>query len=136
MKNTWSLKLSSVSSKTVLLLTVLSFFLTSPFFAHAQFSKPEEKFPKEEKYSLTDQIRRASRSVCTNLAEAYRKKLYKAHFISKVTDSDMENSETGVWLDFAVACKYIDNEIYTKLTAENEEIGRLLNHMITNPEKY
>lgn len=93
-------------------------------------------FPKEETYSLTDQIRRASRSVCTNLAEAYRKKLYKAHFISKVTDSDMENSETGVWLDFAVACKYISPEIYTKLSTENEEIGKLLYHMINNPEKY
>lgn len=95
-----------------------------------------KKFPKEETYSLTDQIRRASRSVCTNLAEAYRKKLYKAHFISKVTDSDMENSETGVWLDFAVACKYISTDIYTKLTEENEEIGKLLYHMIHNPEKY
>lgn len=93
-------------------------------------------FPKEETYSLTDQIRRASRSVCTNLAEAYRKKIYKAHFISKVTDSDMENSETGVWLDFAFACKYINVEIHKKLSDENEEIGRLLNHMINNPEKY
>ena len=95
-----------------------------------------KKFPKEETYSLTDQIRRSSRSVCTNLAEAYRKKLYKAHFISKVTDSDMENSETGVWLDFALACKYISTEFHNKLTAENEEIGRLLHHMIVNPEKY
>ncbi len=93
-------------------------------------------FPKEETYSLTDQIRRASRSVCTNLAEAYRKKMYKAHFISKGTDSDMENSETGVWLDFAVACKYINVEIHKKFSDENEEIGRLLNHMINNPEKY
>lgn len=93
-------------------------------------------FPKEETYSLTDQVRRASRSVCTNLAEAYRKKMYKAHFISKVTDSDMENSETGVWLDFAVACKYINEDTHKKLSDENEEIGRLLNHMINNPEKY
>ena len=93
-------------------------------------------FPKEETYSLTDQIRRASRSVCTNLAEAYRKKMYKAHFVSKVTDSDMENSETGVWLDFSLACKYILPEVYKQLTDENEEIGRLLNHMIHNPEKY
>ena len=95
-----------------------------------------KSFPKEEKYSLTDQIRRASRSVCTNLGEAYRKKKYIAHFISKVTDSDMENSETGVWLDFSIACKYIDANIYSKLIEENEEIGRLLNHMIVNPEKY
>ena len=95
-----------------------------------------KSFPKEEIYSLTSQIRRSSRSVCTNLAEAYRKKIYVAHFISKVTDSDMENSETGVWLDFALACTYINSEIHVKWTAENEEIGKLLNHMITNPEKY
>jgi four helix bundle protein len=95
-----------------------------------------KSFPKEETYSLTDQIRRGSRSVCTNLAEAYRKKLYTAHFISKVTDSDMENSETGVWLDFALACKYLNTEVHQKLIEENEEIGRLLSHMIVNPEKY
>ena len=95
-----------------------------------------KSFPKEEKYSLTDQIRRASRGVCTNLAEAYRKKKYLAPFVSKVTDSDMENSETNVWLDFSIACKYIDSKMYSKLTKENEEIGKLLNHMICNPEKY
>src|SRR5687768_5869947 len=93
-------------------------------------------FPKEETYSLTDQVRRASRSVCTNLAEAYRKKMYKAHFVSKVTDSDMENSETGVWLDFSLACKYINSDVHIKLTNESDEIGKLLHHMITNPEKY
>ena len=71
-----------------------------------------KSFPKEEKYSLTDQIRRASRSVCTNIAEAYRKKKYIAHFVSKITDSDMENSETNVWLDFSKACKYIDTTIH------------------------
>lgn len=64
-------------------------------------------FPKEEKFSLTDQIRRASRSVCANIAEAYRKKIYPAHFVSKTSDADTENSETGVWLDFSFACKYI-----------------------------
>ena len=93
-------------------------------------------FPKEERYSLTDQIRRASRSVCTNLAEAYRKKIYPSHFVSKVTDSDMENSETGVWLDFSIACSYMSEEVYLKLSNENEEVGKLLNHMIHNPEKY
>ena len=71
-----------------------------------------KSLPKEEKYSLTDQIRRASRSVCTNIAEAYRKKKYIAHFVSKITDSDMENSETNVWLDFSKACKYIDTTIH------------------------
>ncbi len=95
-----------------------------------------KKFPREEIYSLTDQIRRSSRSVCICLLEAYRKKKYPAHFVSKVTDSDMENSETSGWLDFALACKYIDEETFTRLNAKNEEIGRLLNHMINNPEKY
>lgn len=93
-------------------------------------------FPKEEIYSLTDQIRRSSRSICTNLAEAYRKKRYAAHFVSKVTDSDGENSETGVWFDFALACKYIAPQKHEVLILRNEEIGRLLNHMINNPDKY
>jgi len=93
-------------------------------------------FPREEKYSLTDQIRRSSRSVCTCLLEAYRKKKYPSHFVSKVTDSDMENSETGGWLDFSVACKYIDSAVYQKFYFKYEEIGRLLNHMINNPLQY
>jgi four helix bundle protein len=66
-----------------------------------------KRFPKEEKYSLTDQIRRSSRSVCTNFAEAYRRRRYPNYFLSKLSDSDTENAETGVWLDFALACKYI-----------------------------
>ena len=66
-----------------------------------------KNFPAEEKYSLTDQIRRSSRSVCSNLAEGYRKRQYPAHFISKVSDADMENSETQAWLDFAYKCGYL-----------------------------
>jgi four helix bundle protein len=65
------------------------------------------KFPVEEKYSLTDQIRRSSRSVCTNLAEGYRRRRYKSYFISKLNDAETENTETQVWLDFALACGYI-----------------------------
>src|SRR5687768_10696624 len=95
-----------------------------------------KKFPKEETYSLTDQVRRSSRSVCICLLEAYRKKIYPAHFISKVTDSDMENSETSGWLDFSLACNYIDEKAYNALLERNAEIGKLLNHMINNPEKY
>ena len=95
-----------------------------------------KSFPKEETYSLTDQIRRSSRSTCICLIEAYRKKRYPAHFVAKVTDSDMENSETSGWLDFAFACKYIVETKYKGLTAKAEEIGRLLNHMINHPEKY
>lgn len=95
-----------------------------------------KKFPNVEKYALTDQIRRCSRSVCANLAEGYRKRQYPAHFVSKISDSDMENSETQVWLDFALACNYIETEIYNDKTNKTIEIGKLLNHMINNPEKY
>jgi four helix bundle protein len=95
-----------------------------------------KSFPKEEKYSLTDQVRRSSRSVCANLAEAYRKKRYPAHFISKLTDCDSENSETNVWIDFAFACQYIDEQTSNSLRMKNEEVGKLLNHMINNPDKY
>jgi four helix bundle protein len=66
------------------------------------------KFPKEETYSLTDQIRRSSRSVATCIAEAYRKRTYQAYFVNKISDADMENSESQVWLDFAVACDYME----------------------------
>ncbi len=93
-------------------------------------------FPSEEKFSLIDQIRRSSRSVCANIAEGYRKRKYVAHFVSKTTDSDMENSETQVWLDFSLACKYINRETYNDKIAKSEEVGRLLNDMIQNPEKY
>lgn len=93
-------------------------------------------FPKEEKYSLTDQIRRASRSVCSCVGEAYRKRQYTAHFVSKSSDADSENTETRVWLDFALACGYIIEETWNGLENKADEIGRLLNHMIENPEKY
>lgn len=95
-----------------------------------------KKFPKEEKYSLTDQIRRSSRSVCANIAEAYRKRLYPKHFISKISDVDSENSETQVWLDFSLNCGYINQITYEKLYQNSLEIGKILNHMIYNPEKY
>ena len=93
-------------------------------------------FPDEEKFGLTSQIRRSSRSVCSSIAEAYRKRKYPAHFVSKTTDADMENSETQVWLDFALSCKYINKEIYVELKERSEEVGKMLNHMIDNPEKY
>ncbi len=95
-----------------------------------------KSFPKEEKYSLTDQIRRSSRSVCSSIAEAYRKRRYEAHFISKTSDADMENSETQVWLSFALECKYIDENMFEDLLNRSQEVGRMLNHMIENPENY
>lgn len=98
--------------------------------------KLSKEFPREEKYSLTDQIRRSSRSVCANIAEAYRKRLYIKNFISKLTDSDAENSETIVWLDFALECNYLGKEVHSQMVNESIEIGRLLNYMILNPEKF
>ncbi len=93
-------------------------------------------YPIEEKYSLTSQIRRSSRSVCANIAEGYRKRQYPAHFISKISDADMENTETTVWIDFSLSCLYINNEVHQKLKLMNVEIGRLLGDMIKHPEKY
>ena len=93
-------------------------------------------FPEEEKYSLTDQIRRSSRSVNANLAEAYAKRRYEAHFISKLTDACMENNETQVWLKFALECNYISLIVFQDLYEKSKEIGRLLNYMISNPKKY
>jgi four helix bundle protein len=95
-----------------------------------------KKFPSEEKYSLTDQVRRSSRSVCSCIGEAYRKRQYKAHFVSKTSDADMENTETRVWLDFALACNYLGNDDWKNFDEKAEEVGKLLNHMIENPEKY
>jgi len=95
-----------------------------------------KKFPKDELYSLTSQIRRSIRSVCSNIGEGYRKRQYEAHFLSKISDSDMENTETQVWLDFTLACEYITKEVFDDFNKRSEEIGRLLNHMIQYPEKY
>lgn len=95
-----------------------------------------KSFPKEETYSLTDQIRRSSRSVSANIAEAYRKRRYVKHFISKLTDSDGENSETNVWLQYALSCEYITLEKFSELNEQNKEIGKLINYMINNPNKF
>ncbi|PPK87411.1 four helix bundle protein [Neolewinella xylanilytica] len=93
-------------------------------------------FPKEERYSLTDQIRRSSRSVCANLGEAYGKRFYSKHFAAKLTDCIGENFETQVWLDFALDCHYITLDQYESLTALSEEVGKLLTYMHQNPHQY
>lgn len=91
-----------------------------------------KRFPTEEKYALTSQIRRSSRSVCLNLREAWAKRRYGAHFLSKLSDSDGENSETDSSLDFARDCGYIDAEVHGEMAAMNGEIGRMLGSMINN----
>ena len=93
-------------------------------------------FPPDERFALTSQLRRSLRSVCRAIGEGYRKRRYPNHFISKISDADMENSETQVSLDFALACHYLTNDIHQNLIKRSEEVGRLLNHMIKYPEKY
>jgi four helix bundle protein len=93
-------------------------------------------FPDDERYGLTSQMRRSSRSVCSNIAEGYRKRRYPAHFTSKITDADMENTETQVWLEFAIKCGYIDSKTNSELAKKADEIGRLLNYMLKNPSKF
>jgi len=83
-------------------------------------------FPKEETYSLTDQVRKSSRSVCTNLAEGWRKRRYKAVFINKLSDAAQEAAETQTWLEFALACKYIDKRTFKKLDDKYEHIFAML----------
>lgn len=95
-----------------------------------------KSFPKEETYSLTDQVRRSSRSVCANLSEADRKRRYPKHFISKLTDCDAENGETQTWLEFALACNYITSIKFNELNNESLEVAKLLNYMILNPGKF
>lgn len=93
-------------------------------------------FPKEEIYSLTDQIRRSSRSVPAQIAEAYRKRVYPKHFQSKLTDGDAENAETQVWLAFSFACKYISKEEFDHLIDISRQVGKLLGSMQKYPSKY
>jgi four helix bundle protein len=95
-----------------------------------------KSFPKDERYSLTDQIRRASRSICSNIAEGYRKRIYPKHFRSKMSDADSECSETMVWLDFAKDCNYITDEKYSDLYSQYKEVGKMLGFMIKNPRKF
>lgn len=93
-------------------------------------------FLKEEKYSLTDQIRRSSRSVPVNISSAYRRRRYPNHFASKITDADEECTETIEWLKFSKDCGYINEETRNRLIKEYEEVGRMLGGMADNPGKF
>lgn len=95
-----------------------------------------KSFPPEEKYSMTDQIRRSSRSVCSNIAEAWRKRKYPAHFISKLSDSAGEGDETRVWLDVALHCKYIDRKVYDDLDGRYDVILSQLVKMMSEPDNW
>ena len=93
-------------------------------------------FPKEEMYSLTDQVRRSSRSVCANLAEGWRKRRYEAHFKSKLSDCEAEASETQVWIQFAVECRYLDKETASPLYKDYDEVISMLVAMIRDSDKW
>ena len=95
-----------------------------------------KSFPKEEVYALSSQIRRSSRSVPMNLREAWAKRRYEAHFVSKLTDCDGESNETDTSLDFALNCGYIDSNTHTALTELNTEIGKMLGKMIQSPQSF
>jgi four helix bundle protein len=98
--------------------------------------KMTKSFPREELYSLTDQIRRSSRSVATNIAEAFRKRRYEKAFILKLSDSESEAAETQVWLDFALACNYINSQLYDELYKTYDHILGMLVNMILNSQKW
>jgi len=93
-------------------------------------------FPKEEKYSLVDQIRRSSRSVPTNIAEAWVKRRYPKSFVSKLLDSLTEEAETEVWIDMSKDSKYIDDQSHNSLIEHYQEVAKMLNSMINSPEKF
>ena len=95
-----------------------------------------KKWPKEERYSLTDQIRRSSRSVCENIAEGWRKRRYPAHFVSKLSDSDSEAGETEVWLDFAFNCGYMEQNDHSELRDDYDHICRMLTTMMNDPDSW
>jgi len=95
-----------------------------------------KSFPADEKYSLVDQIRRSSRSVCTNIGEAWRKRRYPAHFASKLSDAEMEAEETRIWLDIAHRCGYVDGSVVQELDSVYDKILAQLVQMISKPEQW
>jgi four helix bundle protein len=95
-----------------------------------------KKFPKEEIYSLTDQIRRASRSIGGNIAESWHKRRYPAHFLSKLSDADAEQAETQHWLDTSLKCKYISSQEHQNLLDKCKRIGKMLGKMMNNPDSF
>jgi four helix bundle protein len=106
------------------------------FAAAMKIFELSKSFPIEEKYSLTDQVRRSSRSVCANQAEAWRKRIYRAHFTSKLNDSEAEAAETQTWIQFAVECGYLARESASELYREYESIVAMLISMRNHPEDW
>lgn len=125
-----SLKMGNIKTHKDLLVYQSAFQLAT------QIHQISLSFPAEEKYSLTDQIRRSSRSVCANLGEAFRKRRYPKSFVAKLSDSEAEAAETQIWIDFALEFKYIDQEAHTMLYEKYDHILSQLVIMINSPEKW
>ena len=126
---------SRVRSKIILDFTELEVYIIS-FEAAMLIFHLSKKWPIDERYSLTDQIRRSSRSVCGNIAEAWRKRRYLAHFISKLSDSDAEAAETIVWLEFACECGYLNKTEYEELLDKYDHICAMLTKMMRSANKW
>jgi len=106
------------------------------FEAAMEIFEISKTFPNEEKYSLTDQVRRSSRSVSANISEAWRKRKYPKSFIAKLSDSEAEGAETQVWLDYSLACKYINEKTHNILFEKYDNILGMLVNMMKHPEKW
>lgn len=106
------------------------------FDAAMKIFEVSKKFPVEEKYSLTDQVRRSSRSVCANLAEAWRKRMYEAALVAKLSDCSAEAAETQTWIEFAVKCNYLDAEVGREIYKTYNSILAMLVSMIHNSDKW
>ena len=106
------------------------------FEAAMSIFRTTKSFPKEERYSLTDQIRRSSRSVCANIAEAWRKRRYEAAFVSKLGDSEAEAAETQTWIQVSVECEYIDRDLAKDLYQQYDAILEMLVQMIANSKQW
>ncbi len=109
---------------------------TRAFDVAKQVFELSKGFPREERYSLTDQVRRSSRSVCANIAETWRKRRYEAAFVSKLSDSEAEAAETQTWIQFAVSCEYLPREIAKPLYSEYDAVIGMLVRMISNPKDW
>jgi len=108
----------------------------SAFKSSMEIFSISKSFPKEEVFSLTSQVRRSSRSVSANIAEAFRKRRYEKSFISKLSDSEAEAAETQVWLDYSLECGYLSENIYRNIFNDYEKIIGMLVNMIQHPEKW
>ena len=122
----------AVAVKSVTELTVYK----KAYYLAMQIFELTKRFPAEERFSLTSQIRRSSRSVCMNLREAWAKRRYEAHFVMKLTDCDGENSETDTSLDLAKDCAYISVQDYRALKTTCAEVGKMFGSMIQSPKKF